>query len=115
MAAKDRVLADVMSGKIGADDPNVKFLESMKDAAGTDALGEKLNTDSSFLTGLDPALAKPFLVGFSNSALQVFYAAAAVVAVAFLLSWFVKAIPLRTKSASEEKAEEQAALAAAGH
>jgi hypothetical protein len=55
------------------------------------------------------------LVCFSNSALQVFYAAAAVVAVAFLLSWFVKAIPLRTKSASEEKAEEQAALAASGH
>jgi EmrB/QacA subfamily drug resistance transporter len=114
-AAVARVQGDLMSGKIGADDPNVKFLESMKDAGGTDALGEKLNTDSSFLTGLDPALAKPFLVGFSNSALQVFYAAAAVVAVAFLLSWFVKAIPLRTKSASEEKAEEQAALAAAGH
>ena len=102
-AAVARVQGDLMSGKIGADDPDVKFLESMKDAAGTDALGEKLNTDSSFLTGLDPALAKPFLVGFSNSALQVFYAAAAVVAVAFLLSWFVKAIPLRTKSASEEK------------
>lgn len=114
-AAKDRVIADVMSGKIGADDPNVKFLESMKDAAGTDALGDKLNTDSSFLTGLDPALAKPFLVGFSNAALDVFYAASGVVAVAFVLSFFVKAIPLRTKSAAEEKADEQAALASVGH
>ena len=114
-AAKDRVIADVMSGKIGADDPNVKFLESMKDAAGTDALGDKLNTDSSFLTGLDPALAKPFLVGFSNAALEVFYAASGVVAVAFILSFFVKAIPLRTKSAAEEKADEQAALASVGH
>jgi EmrB/QacA subfamily drug resistance transporter len=113
--AINRVTADVMSGKIGADDPNVKFLESMKDAAGTDALGDKLNTDSSFLTGLDPALAKPFLVGFSNAALDVFYAASGVVAVAFILSFFVKAIPLRTKSAAEEKADEQAALASVGH
>lgn len=113
--AVKRVTADVMSGKIGADDPNVKFLKTMGDPNATSALGDKLNTDSSFLTGLDPALAKPFLVGFSNAALDVFYAASGVVAVAFILSFFVKAIPLRTKSAAEEKADEQAALASVGH
>ncbi len=110
-----RITADAMSGKIGADDPNVKFLQTMGDPNATAELGDKLNTDSSFLTGLDPALSKPFLVGFSNAALDVFYAASGVVAVAFILSFFVKAIPLRTKSAAEEKADEQAALASVGH
>jgi EmrB/QacA subfamily drug resistance transporter len=110
-----RVTADAMSGKIGADDPNVKFLKTLGDPNSTATLGDKLNTDSSFLTGLDPALSKPFLVGFSNAALEVFYAASAVVAVAFILSFFVKAIPLRTKSAAEEKADEQAAMASVGH
>ena len=98
-------------GKLPANDPNVQFLSSMKNGA-TSGLGDKLNTDSSFLKNLDPALAKPFLVGFSEAAVIVFECAAPVVAVAFLMSWFIKAAPLRTKSAAEEKA---AAAAAAAH
>jgi hypothetical protein len=71
-----------------------------------------LSTDSSFLTGLDSRLARPFLEGFSNSAVLVFMSAAAVVAVAFVLSFVIKAPALRTKSAAEEKA---AAAASAAH
>ena len=70
-----------------------------------------LSIDSSFLTTLDPRLARPFLDGFANSAVVVFVAAAAVVAIAFVLSFIIKAPALREKSA----AEEAAADAAAGH
>ena len=73
--------------------------------------GPDLSSDSSFLTGLDPRLARPFLMGFADSAVLVFISAAAVVAVAFAMSFFIKAAPLRTKSA----AEEAAAAAASGH
>jgi EmrB/QacA subfamily drug resistance transporter len=100
----------VASGEIPATDPNAVFLANLQ--ADPAALGDSLNTDSSFLTGLDPRLARPFLMGFSDAAVTVFYSAAGVVAIAFLLSWFIKAIPLRTKSAAEEAAD---AVAAAGH
>ena len=105
------IMTDAMSGKIPMTDPNVVFLQSLK-GGDTSKLGDMLNTDSSFLNDLDPELARPFLVGFSDAAVVVFEWAAPVVAVAFILSFFVKAIPLRTKSAAEEKAE---SLAAAAH
>jgi hypothetical protein len=50
-------------------------------------------------------------MGFADSAVAVFVSAAAVVAIAFVLSWFIKALPLRTKSAAEEAAD----AAAMGH
>ena len=104
-AAKE-YMAGVASGKYKADNPNVVFLtESMKDPA---ALGDKMNTDSSFLTHLDPRLARPFLMGFADSAVVVFEWAAAVVAVAFVMSWFLKVSPLRTKSAAAEAAASSA-------
>jgi hypothetical protein len=55
-------------------------------------------------------LARPFEVGFADSAVQVFVWASVVVAVAFVLSFFVKAPPLRETSASQE-----VAAASAGH
>ena len=109
-AAAIEIGGKVANGEIPATDPNAVFLANMQ--ADPAALGESLNTDSSFLTGLDPRLARPFLMGFSDAAVSVFYSAAGVVAVAFVLSWFIKAIPLRTKSAAEEAAD---AVAAAGH
>jgi hypothetical protein len=63
-----------------------------------------MSGDSSFLTGLDDRLARPFLMGFADSAVLVFEWAAAVVAIAFVLSWFIKVTPLRDKSASAESA-----------
>jgi hypothetical protein len=69
-----------------------------------------LSEDSSFLTGLDPRLARPFLMGFAESAVTVFMSAAFVVAIAFAITWFIKAEPLREKSAAAE-----AAAASASH
>jgi HAMP domain-containing protein len=61
------------------------------------------------LNNLDPRLARPFLVGFAESATQVFFWAAIVVAVAFVLSFFIKAPALRETSAAQEAMKEAAA------
>jgi hypothetical protein len=50
-------------------------------------------------------------MGFVDSSLTVFMLAAVIIAIAFVISWFIKEIPLREKSASQEAAE----AAAAGH
>jgi len=92
------------------------FLAISKDPSLFDQMSSQpgspdLSTDSSFLTTLDSRLARPFLDGFAHSAVVVFVSAAAVVAIAFALSFIIKAPALRDKSA----AEEAAADAAAGH
>lgn len=76
------------------------------------AIGNALNGDTSFLTGANPALANPFLVGFAESVVAVYWIGLVVVVVAFVLSWFVKAVPLRQKSAMQEAADENAAIMA---
>jgi EmrB/QacA subfamily drug resistance transporter len=101
--AAQEITQKTMAGELPANDPNVVFLQNM--AANPGALSESLNTDSSFLTGLDPRLARPFLMGFAESTVTVFVAAAAVVGIAFAMSWFIKAAPLRDKSAAAEAAE----------
>jgi EmrB/QacA subfamily drug resistance transporter len=76
-----------------------------------------LNGDTAFLTTASRALKEPFLVGFSSAMVTVFWAGLVVVAVAFLLSWFLKATPLRGKSALQEaadKAHEGGAMIAPG-
>jgi EmrB/QacA subfamily drug resistance transporter len=52
--------------------------------------------DSSFLQKADPRLARPFLEGFTDSIQLVFLIAAGVMVLAFLVSLFIKEIPLRT-------------------
>ena len=108
-AAAQEIGGKLATGQLSPTDPNAVFLKNM--ATNPQGLGKSLNTDSSFLTGLDPRLARPFLEGFAQSAVVVFVCASAVVAVAFLLSFVIKAPALRAKSASEEAA----AAAAAGH
>lgn len=65
-------------------------------------LGTALNGDTSFLNTADTSLSAPFLDGFANATVTVFWLAAAVVAFAFVLSFFLKAQPLREKSAVQE-------------
>ncbi len=59
--------------------------------------------DSSFLSTLDPRLARPFLIGFANAMDTVFLLGACVLAVAFLVVWFLP----------EEKLRDQSGIAAA--
>jgi EmrB/QacA subfamily drug resistance transporter len=65
--------------------------------------------DSSFLQHIDPRLARPFLVGFSNAMDEVFLVAAGVMFIAFVLLLFLEEVPLRTQSGIEALAAELAA------
>lgn len=72
---------------------------------GGSTAGGALNGDTSFLTSATRALKEPFLVGFSDGMVTVFWVGLCVVALAFLLSWFLRATPLRQKSALQEAAD----------
>jgi hypothetical protein len=100
-----------------ADPANTAILELLSNAqAGdTSSVGTALNGDSSFLNGADPRLAAPFLDGFNNAAVSIFWVALGVVLVAFVLSWFLKAAPLRAKSALQEQADTEAAAVKAAN
>ena len=78
--------------------------------AGT-KLGDMISSDSSFLNKISPELAQPIKQAFAESANSVFFLAFVVIALGFLISWFVKEVELRKKSAVQEKAEEVAAAA----
>jgi hypothetical protein len=67
--------------------------------------------DSSFLRHIDPRLARPFLVGFSDAMDVVFFVAAGAMIFAFVLMLFLKEIPLRSQSGIEALAAELAAEA----
>ena len=72
--------------------------------------------DTSFLSRLDPRLAKPFLEGFASSMDLVFGVAALVVLVALVVVFFLPEEPLRQLSglqAREQEAADTAAAAAA--
>ncbi|MGV9298704.1 MULTISPECIES: MDR family MFS transporter [Amycolatopsis] len=71
--------------------------------------------DTSFLSKLDPVLARPILEGFSSSMSTVFLIGGAVLTVGFALVWLLREKPLSDKSAMEQRAEQEAGeLALAG-
>ncbi|HEU0089500.1 MAG TPA: MFS transporter [Pseudonocardiaceae bacterium] len=65
--------------------------------------------DSSFLQQIDPRLARPFLIGFSDAMDLVFLLAAVVMFLAFVFMLFLKEVPLRTQSGIQARAAELAA------
>ncbi|TIH33104.1 MDR family MFS transporter [Subtercola vilae] len=69
------------------------------------AISNALDGDTSFLNNSTRALAYPFLDGFSNAIASVFWITLAVITVAFVLSLFLKATPLRQKSALQEASD----------
>ncbi len=68
--------------------------------------------NTTFLNDLDPALARPILVGFSDALSTVFLVGGIVMAVAFAAVWFLKEVPLAEKSGIQRAADEDAKLAA---
>lgn len=90
-----------------ANPANQALLGSLRSGGAESAL----TSDSSFLIGADERLTAPFRVGFVEASLDVFFWAAVVLAIGFAISWFIKEIPLRDKSASQEAAEQRLAAA----
>jgi hypothetical protein len=72
--------------------------------------GAQMQTNSSFLQQIDPALALPFQQGFVDSTHLVYIVAGIIMTVAFLLVLLLKELPLRTMSALQERQLEDAAL-----
>ena len=63
-------------------------------------------SDTSFLNGADSSLTKPFMVGFTKAIDVIYWVGFGVLMLAFVLSWFFKAPPLRTRSALQEQADD---------
>ncbi|MCU1528401.1 MAG: transporter permease [Frondihabitans sp.] len=104
-AAQAKALADP---KVLADPNNATLLGLLKKVAGgdTSALANALNGDTAFLNKATEALKAPFLAGFANATVTVFTIALGVVIVAFILSFFLRPAPLRTRSAIDEVAHQ---------
>jgi EmrB/QacA subfamily drug resistance transporter len=118
-AITDEVQAALADPAVLADPANEKILALYQQGQSGGNLGDALNGDTSFLNGADPRLAAPFLEGFANASIAIYWIALAVVLVAFVLSFFLKAVPLRQRSALQENAaadllaQEEAAAAGA--
>ncbi|PTW90906.1 EmrB/QacA subfamily drug resistance transporter [Microbacteriaceae bacterium MWH-Ta3] len=78
-----------------------------------DAVSGALEGDTSFLTGADDVFTAPFLEAFAVSAQSVYTVSLFIAIAAFIMSWFIRAEPLREKSAMDETHAD--AAAAAGH
>jgi EmrB/QacA subfamily drug resistance transporter len=110
-----RAQAALADQSVLTDPANASILE-LYQAAGdgdTSQVSGALDGNTSFLNTADRRLAAPFLDGFANAAVTVFWVALAVVLVAFVLSFFLKATPLRQKSAIDEAADDARAAVAA--
>jgi EmrB/QacA subfamily drug resistance transporter len=81
-------------------------------ASGSGNAGSSLDSNTSFLNGASHALSAPFLTGFSDAMVSGFWVSLGVVLVAFVLSFFLKATPLRQKSAMQEVADQDEAILA---
>ncbi len=81
--------------------------DSSADSAAADS-----TADTSFLTGADPRLSRPFLAGFTRSAVGIYWVGLGVLLVAFVLTWFFRVPELRQHSALQEQANRAAAQSA---
>lgn len=97
-------ISDALSDpQVAANPVNSEILGVLQSGGSAD-----VTNDSSFLIGADERLTLPFRIGFVESSLNVFLTAGVIIGIGFVISWFIKEIPLRNKSASEEAAEEAA-------
>jgi len=101
-------IAPTAAYQAAATDPAVLANPVNRLATDPAAAGASVLQDSSILQQMDPRLARPFLVGFSDSMDAVFLVAACIVVVAFLVLLFMKELPLRTQSGLEARTAELA-------
>jgi len=92
---------------------NADFIHSLQQAraGGGGGGGGAVNplSDSSFIQQLDPRLAKPFLIGFSQAMDLVFLIGSGVMVIAFIVVWFLPHVELRSGSAYDSRGESDAA------
>ncbi|TPW78202.1 MDR family MFS transporter [Schumannella soli] len=111
----EKAHASVIDGKIGVDwsdktqrtywvdqlVPEVKKnIDSSKQSTGS----SDSTSDTSFLNGADARLTAPFLQGFNNSTVVIYWVAFADMILAFVIALFFRVPPLRQHSAMQERA-----------
>jgi EmrB/QacA subfamily drug resistance transporter len=98
----------------GNNEANTEFIKSLQQAQAGGGSGGAVNplSDSSFIQQLDPRLAKPFLIGFSQAMDLVFLIGSGVMVIAFVVVWFLPHVELRSSSAYQSRGEQDAADAA---
>ncbi len=99
-----------LANPVGDPTANAAFIASMKAGGGTGGSGFNPLQDSSFLSVIDPRLARPFLVGFAESMDLVFLFGSIVAFVAFLWTLQLPHVELRTDSAYQQRGEEERAV-----
>jgi hypothetical protein len=94
-------LAAVADPAVRANPVNQVVLGAL--GGGTGSAGSFDVNNSQFINHIDPRLARPFMVGFSDSMDLVFMVGAGVVAVAFVLLFFLKEQPLSNQSGMQAR------------
>ncbi|MEV6041221.1 MDR family MFS transporter [Nonomuraea sp. NPDC052116] len=93
---------------------NAPVLDMLQRPQSSGRPGSGVLENSSFIQHLDPRLAEPFKVGFTDSLHVVFLIVAAVMILAFLVAAWTKEVPLRTMSGLEARAAAESSGPASG-
>lgn len=93
----------------------VQSLQAAQQSGGGGGMGGSALSDSSFINQLDPRLARPFLVGFSDAMSVVFLVAAGVLVLAFIASLFLPHVDLGPKPGAATAPEDETVAVPAGH
>lgn len=111
--------ATITDPQVLADPANAKVVDQLAqaqttiEAGGSPVIdGTGVLDDSSFLSALDPVLAAPFQAGFADAMQLVFWIAAAITVIGLVVVSLLPEVPLRQKSAMEEREDAVAAEAA---
>ncbi len=108
IASAFRTVAPTAEFQSALRDPaNAAFAQQLQQSqsGGSAAASSGVLQDSSFLNGLDPALAKPFLMGFSEAMDVVFLVGSIVMVLAVVVLAFLPQVELRKGSAYTERAK----------
>ena len=106
-------LAAVRNPTGGDPQANAAFIAGVQHGDGS--VGASALQDSSFINQLDPRLARPFLVGFSDAMSTVFVVAGSVLVLAFIATLFLPHVDLGPKPGERAKQGDDVAVAPAGH
>ena len=84
------------------------LVDQIKAGTGDTAVQTDASTsDTSFLTGADSRLTKPFMLGFNESVVTIYWCGLAVMLLAFVITLLYRVPALRTRSALQERADLQ--------
>lgn len=98
--------SDSAQRKYWVNELSEKLMQQVKegDTSATEHANGSIS-DTSFLTGADPRLSKPFMVGSTQSAATIYWVGCSVLLPGFVLSWLFRVPPLRQRSALQERAD----------